>query len=87
MKRKTFRATVVTPDFSRIIGERDTFAWNSAIRATEDIVREFAREPGNGAHTGSRPEVLDEEGARVYGRTWTSPSGRELRALVWEVAA
>lgn len=86
MKRKTFRAEVRDLGSWDLIGERDTFAWNSAIRATEAIVREFARRPGVGACVGSRPEVIEDESDRIYGRTWTTPSGREVRALVWEVA-
>jgi hypothetical protein len=83
MKRRNFRAVVTDNSGNTFIGERDTFAWNSAIKATEAITREYAR-----AHTtiyhGGRPVVM-EDPERIYRREWTSSTGQTLRALVWEV--
>lgn len=85
VKRRTFRAYVRAAD-GATVGERDTFAWNSAVRATEAIVREWARDNYAPA-TGALPIVADadEIGPRLYRRAWTTATGRELTALVWEV--
>ena len=60
MKRREYLATVN--------GEtRVTYAWNSAIRATEAMVREMARSEGD-PYAGDPPMV--ESDPRVYRRTW-----------------
>ena len=91
MTRRTFRAVVTDNSGNEIIGERTTFAWNSAIRATEAILREFGRERVGALH-GGKPVVMDDipyagqqTGDRIYRRIWTTATGREYRALVWEV--
>lgn len=88
MRRRVFRAVVTDESGSTILGERDTFAWNSAIRATEAILREYGRN-GAGALHGAPPVVMEPEQAgndsRIYRRLWTADSGATLRALVWEV--
>ena len=90
-KRRAFRAIVTDHSGDRIIGEKDTFAWNSAIRATESIVREYAR--SKFCHfTGAQPVVgetvpvaHDAQPERIYRRHWENSTGEQLAALVWEV--
>lgn len=86
MNRRTFRAMVTDASGQNIIGERETFAWNSAIRATEGILREYARDRFTVCH-GDAPTVMGErdDPDRIYRRIWRESSGREFHALVWEV--
>lgn len=84
MKRRNFKAIVTTNDGNTIIGEKNVYAWNSAIKATETILREYARSKFTVFH-GGKPVVM-EEPERIYRREWTNASGQTLRALVWEVA-
>ena len=91
MKRTAYRAVVTSPDGESVIGERVTYAWNSAIRASEAIVREF----GRGQRymlTASTAERLGEcvhgkycHCADMYRRTWTTPAGLEYIATVTQV--
>jgi hypothetical protein len=67
------------------IGAKETFAWNSAIKATEAITRQYARDADRVFH-GSKPIVLEAPDERIYRRYWTAASGEKLMALVWEVA-
>lgn len=83
MKRRNFKAVVTDNSGNTFIGERQTFAWNSAIRATETILREHARDKMTVYH-GGKPVVM-ESPERIYRREWTNASGQTLRALVWEV--
>jgi hypothetical protein len=83
MKRRNFKAIVTDASGDTIIGETNTFAWNSAIRASEAIVRENARSQYSIYH-GAKPVVMDEP-ERIYRRYWTTSSGRQVTALVWEV--
>lgn len=86
MKRRTYRAVVTTDAGNTIVGERETFAWNSAVRATEAILRDYGRESVGPLH-GGRPQITGERNdpARIYRRTWTTATGRECSAMVWEV--
>jgi hypothetical protein len=86
VKRRSFRAIVTDNSGQTIIGEKDTFAWNSAIRASEAIVRELARSEYC-LYSGAKPTTLNgtHGGDDIYRRYWESPTGRRVTALVWEV--
>lgn len=87
MKRRTYKALVTDHTGAHQIDMRETHAWNSGIRATETIVREWARAE-NMLYTGSKPVVhggpVNTPGS-TYTRTWTTPNGHTLNALVWEI--
>ena len=87
-KRRNFKAIVTDNTGNTIIGEKETFAWNSAIKATETIVREHAR-AGFTLYSGDKPVVMEAGVAgnheRIYRRNWTSGTGIVINALVWEV--
>jgi hypothetical protein len=87
MKRRTYKALVTDHTGAHQIGTKDAYAWNSAIRATEAIVREWARAEQT-IYTGAKPVVqggpVNTPGS-IYTRTWTAPNGHTLNALVWEV--
>lgn len=88
MKRSNYKAIVTSNDGNTIIGDKQTYAWNSAIKATEAILREYARERFT-VFNGDKPVVMEAgvvgNDERIYRRTWTSSSGQTLQALVWEV--
>lgn len=71
-----------------IVEDRTAFAWNSAIRATESIVREYARDR-TVILSGSAPQVMGEPGKAdsIYRRRWSDATGRELTAMVYEATA
>ena len=85
MKRRNFKALVTNDNGLLHIDTKDTFAWNSAIKATEAIVRQHARD-NQTIYTGGRPSV-HELGTpeRTYTRSWTAKDGTVVEALVWEV--
>ena len=84
MKRTKVTAIVAADAGNTIVAERTTFAWSSAIRATEAIVREYARERTT-IMSGSDPQVMGTPArpGSIYRRRWTSTTGRELSALVY----
>lgn len=84
MKRRKFVAIVTSDVGNTIIGERIAYAWNSAIRATEAIVREYARER-TVILSGGNPQAMGKPGEpdSIYRRRWSDASGRELTALVY----
>ena len=84
-KRRNFKAVVTTASGLDEIGTKETFAWNSAIRATEAITRQHARDTLRIFH-GGKPVVMDSPDDRIYRRYWTAGDGTQLMALVWEVA-
>lgn len=87
MKRRTYKALVTDHTGAHEIGTKDTYAWNSAIKATEAIIRGYARYWGT-LYTGSKPVVhggpVNTPGS-TYTRTWTSPAGHKVTATVTEV--
>lgn len=87
MKRRTYRATI-RDMFGQVVAERDAYAWNSCIRASEALVRELARERGY-AYLGQSPEVKGErdEPTRVYSRMWAGEDGHTVWASVRELVA
>ena len=92
MKRQTYRAAVVDAE-GAVIAERDACAWNSAVRASEALVRDYARTAGH-ALEGARPSVVDpcDHGkfchcSGSYQRVWSAPNGLEVRTVVRQVSA
>lgn len=85
MKRKTHRATVMDAA-GDVIAERDAYAWNSTIRASEALVRELACERGS-LYLGQSPTVAGEDDGRVYSRVWHGEDGRMVRVYVREPVA
>ncbi len=77
MKRQKFTATVAGDT-------RTAYAWNSAIRLSEAMVREAARWQG-AIYTGDAPAVSGEP--RVYRRAWVRPDGHTITAEVQQVTA
>lgn len=69
MQRTTYRAV-------------PKYAMNSAIRASESLVRELAGDEGTVYH-GGRPERTGD----VYKRLWTGENGRTVTALAHPWAA
>ena len=82
MKRATVTATL-KDDAGLTLSEGTTSAWNSGVRATEAMLRQFGRENGF-AFTGSNPEVDRSETGRVYRREWTNTRGDTFWAIVRE---
>jgi hypothetical protein len=83
MKRTPYRAAIVSEGLTD--EQTTTYAMNSAIRATEALVRALARSEGVFYH-GGRP--VRERGERdVYTRVWTSTTGRTVTAYAhpWSV--
>lgn len=75
-KRTPYRAAIVGDGLTD--EQTTTYAMNSAIRATEVLVRALARSEGVFYH-GARP--VRERGERdVYTRVWTSDRGRTVTA-------
>lgn len=88
MKRRNFKAVVTTDTGLDEIGSKTAFAWNSAIRATEAIVREHARNSFT-IYSGDKPVVMEAgiagNDSKIYRRYWTNASGNRVTAMVWEV--
>jgi hypothetical protein len=86
MKRRTYTARIVI-NGERVI-DKTTYAWNSGIRTTETLVREYARETRT-LYIGDKPAVADPTAReRTYLRHWTSADGQTtITAAVWEVIA
>ena len=82
VKRTTVTA-ILKDEAGLTLAERTTFAWNSGVRATEAMLREYGRENGL-AFTGSTPEVDRYETGRVYRREWTTTRGDTFWAIVQE---
>lgn len=80
MKRTPHTATLVAAD-GTLLAEREAYAWNSAIRASEALVRELARERGS-AYLGQSPRVEGVAPERVYSRMWAGNDGRTVWAYV-----
>lgn len=76
--RRTFVATLTTPD-RRPIATVTRYAWNAAIRASEDAMRAHAREAGE-VFTASAPEVdgKRDDPNRSYQRVWTGNGTGDL---------
>lgn len=86
MKRRTFEATVKGPA-GDVIATATAYAWNSAIRASEALVRELARER-SAAYMGNMPNVIGLElSERVYSRMWAGEDGRTVWAYVRELVS
>lgn len=80
MKRKTYTATVVTAG-GAMVAEATTYAWNSAVRASESLVRELARSRGT-MYSGSLPTVEGRHGDGIYRRMWADDNGHTVWAVV-----
>lgn len=83
MKRRTFTATMFRD--GELVAEQQTFAWNSAVRASESLVGEYARELGT--YFMGRDFALDgKPGApgATYSRDW-SGAGQTVTVMVQEV--
>ena len=72
-KRTPYRAAIIGDGLTD--EQTTTYAMNSAIRATEVLVRALARSEGVMYH-GGRPNRVGD----VYTRTWTSDHGRVVTA-------
>lgn len=84
MKRRNYIATIVNKDTMVEIASTEAYAWNSGIKASEALMRTYARNAGT-IFTGSKPTVvLPGEPERQYIREWTSPAGETITASVWE---
>lgn len=86
MQRRTFVAFVTSED-GKTHDTKNTYAWNSAIRATETMMRAIARAEGQ-PYSGERPDVSGgkpgESGA-LYTRAWIGDrTGRLFVAAVAE---
>ena len=73
-------------DGGRTLAMRETNARNSAIRASEDLVRDYARLTGE-PFTGDKPERANVAGkGDTYSRAWVGDwTGSRLRVEVVEV--
>jgi type II secretory pathway component PulC len=82
MKRTPYRAALTGIATDK---QATTYAMNSAIRATEALVRAIARDEGVAYH-GGRPERIRGE-SDVYTRVWTGDNGRVITAQAhpWSV--
>ena len=69
MKRQAFNARLYD-DNGTLVSETTKYAWNSAITATEDLMRAKAREYGRMAHA-DKPSVDGGVGTVYYRRNWT----------------
>lgn len=83
MKRPVVTAQLLD-SAGAVILEGVRYAWNSGVRETEALLRQYARENDLVFH-GSLPEVVRSESGREYRREWTSHDGRTVWALVTEV--
>jgi len=85
MKRRTYLAHLIETSTDNEISWKETYAWNSGIRASEALVREYARAEGI-IFTGGKPWIdMPESPYKTYTRTWTDPSGYSVTATVTEV--
>lgn len=82
MKLIEYTAVVYDNNASEI-GRTTTYAWNSAIKATESIMRQYARDHMTPA-TGAKPVVMDADApVRIYRRVWVTTTGKEFKAMVY----
>jgi hypothetical protein len=85
--RRTFVAELNAGNGGRTIAMAEKFSWNSAVRASEGLVRDHARQLGT-TFTGDLPTVYGgkpgSEGAE-YRRTWHSPDGVHVWVRMAEV--
>lgn len=79
-KRRTFSATVVDAA-GETVATATAYAWNSAVRASESLVRELARERG-AMYAGSLPVVEGRPGDGTYRRMWAGEDGLTVWAVV-----
>ena len=80
MKRRHFLAEIVDAGGSRL-DSLETYAMNSAIRASESLVRGIARGEGQ-TYSGEQPR----RAGQVYTRQWVGDrTGRQVRAIVSEL--
>ena len=87
MKRRTYLAHLIETSTDLEISSKETYAWNSGVRASEALVREYARKEGI-ILTGSEPWVdMPDSPYKTYTRTWTHPSGYSVTATVTEITA
>lgn len=83
MKRRHFVADL--KDGDRTIDTAETFAWNSAIKASEALVRKQAEQTGE-AFIGSDPQVWGKPPTGVYRRAWRGGvTGKTLTVEMQEV--
>ena len=85
MKRKTFVAELREGGKTLAMAEKS--AWNSAVRASEALVRDLAHDTGE-AFVGGDPAVWGKPPTGVYRRTWRGEStGRALTVEMQEVTS
>ena len=83
MKRKTFVAEL--REGGKTLAMAQKSAWNSAVRASEALVRELALATGE-AYEGDKPSVWGSVPTGVYRRTWRGvATGRVLTIEMQEV--
>ena len=86
--RKTYVAQLRRLETGALLGETTAYAWNSAIRASEALVREHARAAGcmfeGDAVRIITPPIVKTD--RMYERVWAG-NGEKVAARVWEVSA
>lgn len=85
-KRRYFIAELTDSD-GRTIATAERFAWNSTIKASEDLVRQHARSQGQ-MYAADRPDVYGPVNgpASVYSRRWTGMrTGEAVRVRMAEV--
>ena len=86
MKRKTYVAQLRRLETGALLGETVAYAWNSAVRASEALVRDHARKAGamfeGDAVRIITPPIVKTD--RMYERVW-SGNGERVAARVWEV--
>ena len=81
--RKTVTASLID-EAGLTVNTRAKHAWNSGVRETEAMLREYGRENGV-SWVGDHPEVVRNETGREYRREWTASNGVTFWALVTEV--
>ena len=79
-KRRTFSAVIVDAA-GTTVAEATAYAWNSAVRASEALVRELARARG-ATYSASLPEVEGRPGDGTYRRKWAGEDGLTVWAVV-----
>jgi hypothetical protein len=79
-KRTPYRAAIIGDGLTD--QQTTAYAMNSAIRATEALVRDLARSEGVLYHGAPPTRTYGEDGRRggVYTRVWTSDRGRTVTA-------
>lgn len=80
--RKTVTASVID-GAGLTVDSRTKYAWNSGVRETEAILRDYGRENGV-VLEGAKPEVVRDDTGREYRREWTASNGATFWALVKE---